>query len=114
MVRPKASTYNLSVGAAFAKLVTKHSNDPPDPFQNVECVGAKSIFEGLSFFLPELCRDADDKYTRNRNALTMLELNKFLKRMGWVSRRIVKRIDDNSRRPWVGQFAIVWIVAPSG
>jgi hypothetical protein len=106
MVRAKGSAYNLNVGAAFAKLITKHSTDPPDIVENVDCAGSKSIFDGLASFLPELCREADVKQTRNRSALSMLELNKVLKRSGWVARRKIKRSEDAALRPWVSHVLI--------
>jgi hypothetical protein len=105
MVRPKASTYNLAAGAAFAELITKHSTEPPDSFENVDCMGAMSIFGVLKSMLPQLCRDVGDIDTQNRRALTMLELNKFLKRMGWTKSRIYKRFQETSRRPWVSCVA---------
>jgi hypothetical protein len=107
MVRPKASDYNLNVAAAFAKIITKYSRDPPNSLQSVECWGFLSIFDCLSSFLPQICRDLKDKYPRNWNALTIFELVKFLKKMGWEAKRKTKQVSGEAgQRPRVSLLAI--------
>jgi hypothetical protein len=105
MVRPKASTHNLEVGAAFAELLTIRTSSggtDSDLLRCVYCVGQMSVYNALASFVPDICRYNSEKSPQNRRAMTEIELNKFLKtQAGWKCARRQARSDSVAFRKLV-------------
>ena len=85
MVRPKASSRNLSIAEAFGKLfvITADSTDH-NTVQNipVPCLGPKSLYSLFAACLPHLSREARAQQPKNRSGVTMVEFNKALNSAG--------------------------------
>jgi hypothetical protein len=105
MVRPKASSHNLEVGAAFAELLTIRTSSggtDSDFLRCVYCVGQMSVYNALASFVPDICRYNSEKSPQNRRAMTEIELNKFLKtQAGWKCARRQARSDSVAFRKLV-------------
>ncbi len=63
----------------------------------VDCKGSKSIFAALTHCLPELTRHSKKTALDLRNAISEIELNKFLARNGFISHRSRHRIPGTHR-----------------
>jgi hypothetical protein len=99
MVRPRASDDNLRLAVAFAQSMIIEFDSygimtEPAP---VFCYGGRSSFAAFAEFFPELARDALDKCPMNRHGVTVVELNKALKSVGFMPMRMQDRSSDPSK-----------------
>jgi hypothetical protein len=101
MVRPKASARNLDIGMEFATMVTKTSSEEEEGARLVYCTGSMSIFRLFSAIFPGLCRELIEKNPSNRQGLSVIELNKALKKIGWRSVRKQSTVCGERQRPMV-------------
>ena len=78
MVRPKASSRNLSIAEAFGKLfvITADSTDH-NTVQNipVPCLGPKSLYSLFAACLPHLSREARTQQPKNPSRVRTATLN---------------------------------------
>jgi hypothetical protein len=115
MVRPKASKRNFAVCASFASALTLSTRPESNCLcstDNVYYAGTMSIFEAFAELVPHLCRDSYEQSPGNREALTVLELNKYLKLMGWKCKRRQERPNGTPYRPMV--ILCIWQILCCG
>ena len=101
MVRPKVSEANLQVALAFADvLVSREMRSKSDLLgYRVICKGVCSLFAAFRACFPELTRETRDKHPKNRNGISIIELNKALKLSGL--RTLRKRAHTGDGVKWV-------------
>ena len=99
MVRPKASKENLHIATSFADAVTtKVTSNGPHKCKiksMVDCRGQNSLFEALKIGIPDLVRTKELDLSARRQAVSEIELNKFLVQYGYVSFRSRRRIQGD-------------------
>ncbi len=107
-MRPKASQQHLQIAAAFANAVTvccDESKINHDFFPHVvKCKGPTSIFAALKVCIPDIVR-LSDEYSEYilKDAVSEIELNKFLARSGYLSSRYRNRI-RGAKDKWTKGF----------
>jgi hypothetical protein len=101
MVRPKTSARNQDIGVEFATMVTQNSSNKEEVDPPLYCIGSMSIFRLFSAMIPNLCRDLIEKNPGNRQGLSVIELNKALKKIGWKSIRKQRTVSGERQRPMV-------------
>jgi hypothetical protein len=99
MVRPKASPENLRLALSFADvLIAREKLDDADPkASRVARKGPRSLFAAFRACFPDLARNSRDKYPKNRLGVSMIELNKGLKSLGFTTVRKRERTEDGIR-----------------
>ena len=89
MVRPRASTRNLSIAVAFGQIFVVRA---PSKAQHIPipCHGPRSLYALFAACFPHLSRGTQDKQPKNRCGVTMVEFNKALHSTGFrqASRKI--------------------------
>jgi hypothetical protein len=106
-MRPKASPQHLQIAAAFANAVTIRSSEPKlnnevFPFV-VKCKGPTSVFSALKVCIPDIVRSSNDYSYTIKDAVSEIELNKFLVRSGYVSLRHRSRV-KGTKDKWTKGF----------
>ena len=91
MVRAKASAENLEIAAKFADAITIRQSQRKITGL-INCKGSSSIFAALRQCLPSLTRLPKDSALNYSEAVSEIELNKHLVRLGYVSYRHRHRI----------------------
>jgi hypothetical protein len=91
MVRPKASEENLEIAAKFVNAITVSEAQCPTRknIGQINCRGSNSLFAALRQCLPILTRLPKEAAL---DAVSEIELNKYLARLGYVSYRYRHRI----------------------
>jgi hypothetical protein len=106
-MRPKASQQNLHIAGAFANAITVWSDDSKINHESVahvvKCKGSTSIFSALKVCIPEIVRFSDDSRNFMKEAVSEIELNKFLTRSGYISSRYRNRV-KGTRDKWAQGF----------
>ena len=81
MGRPKVSEGNMRLALAFSDILIRR--DKADASNShVDRKGPHSLFAAFCACFPELTRNSCDKHPKNRQGLSMIELNKALKSTG--------------------------------
>jgi hypothetical protein len=96
MVRPRASEANLRAALSFADILIarKTMGDAIPKASRVPLKGPRSIYAAFRECFPELVRNSRDRFPKNRQAVSMIELNKMLFRSGLKSLRKIERTDS--------------------
>ncbi len=105
-MRPKASQKHLQIAAAFANAVTVRSDDSKsnqEIFPHLLCKGPKSIFSALKVCIPDIVRQSGHCTNVLNDAVSEIELNKFLSRCGYVSIRHRNRV-RGTKDKWTKGF----------
>jgi hypothetical protein len=106
-MRPKASQLHLRIAAEFANAVTMRTEESKlsqDFFPYiVRCKGPTSIFSALKVCIPDIVRLSDDSSYILKDAVSEIELNKFLARSGYTSTRHRNRV-RGTKDKWTKGF----------
>jgi hypothetical protein len=100
MVRPKASEANLRVALSFAHILIAREklDDTEEQTSRVLRKGPRSLFAAFRACFPDLARYSRQRFPKNRQAVSMIELNKGLCCIGLTSRRKRERTEDGVRK----------------
>ena len=87
----KGSFECLTFGLEFANAITIVIDETEQRnFRPVDCKGTNSVFSALSISIPSVVRTSD--CTRNKGAISEIELFKFLVKSGYIPHRLRSRV----------------------
>ena len=111
MVRPKASEVNLRIALSFVDmLIVREKVGAADTnASRVARKGPRSPFAAFRACFPDLARNSQDRYPKNRQAVSNVELNKAMKSTGLRSIRKRDMTEEGVR--WL--YKVTQIVAES-
>ena len=90
-MRLKGSFECLTFGLEFANAITIVIDETEQRnFRPVDCKGTNSVFSALSISIPSVVRTSD--CTRNKGAISEIELFKFLVKSGYIPHRLRSRV----------------------